>query len=302
MYKIIFILLLTLTLLLSHISDIHADALRDDQKTIGSYVRFEGWENVSDYWIVQPIMADWGECEGKRDFNLLNSGDACNFGSESKCMGYSYPAAISKIFTSDIHKEIGSWGEGNITYSVNCNSDAYKNAIVTKTEIPHTHEVVSITNNLMRKDYIVTFEGVDEENNELIISVSDPIIRYTDDKEIANSFVESLTVDQVLDAPFTTPKITPTPTEYVYPTVKLNITKTPQKEDPAVNDDLYSSLDINWLITAGFSLFFSGGVLGFVVGKKSQKGHIKKQSRIVNAEHIINTNNPEKPDDNPQLQ
>ena len=81
----IFLLGFTIMTLLLRTAPVFADALMPGTKTVAGFVKFEGWEKVADYILVQPEFTEWDDCNQRINFHLINDGDLCNFGSENHC-------------------------------------------------------------------------------------------------------------------------------------------------------------------------------------------------------------------------
>lgn len=193
-------------LIITYIGIVHqvsADGIGQDYKQIGGYIKFEGWDTVKDYIIVQPVR-DYSKpslgfnennaCKDEIRFVVINDSEVCNFGNGGHCTNYIPLAAIDTKYKSDI-KFAGSDNIFGNEYSINCNSNAYKKAYVTDTEIPHMDEEIKKTDTLERKDYIVTFHGVNKANNKLLMSVSAPLMRYTNNMNDAKLFEASMFED-----------------------------------------------------------------------------------------------------------
>jgi hypothetical protein len=258
-------------------NSVHADALPEGQKQIDSFIKLEGWETVEDWIIVQPTYSEWSACLSRDDvfveehndslpdadgivFQLVNDGSFCNFGRWSHCIEYYDLVAINRQYQSDISVagefETNS-GDIDYYYSVPCDSKAYEKAAIATTAIPLIsalgQDMVEEDDPLISRDYIVTFAGVDPASYKLLLSVSDPILRYEGAE--AEAFVQSLDYDRntlSLEAAESTP-------------ITGSVTNLDDEGNDATN-----ILGSSWVIIAAISVGLMAVVALFMVSKKSR--------------------------------
>lgn len=256
-YALVFFVSIFVALGLFKVMPASADVLIPGTKQIDVLVKFQGWDTVKDYIIVQPYpgCTTWSSSPTTR-FHLIN--DGFDFGFESHGTYYPYPFAISRKYISDISSvdlsdDFGNW------YSISCTSSAFLNSYPTDVVLPHGDEgVIDESSPVVRKDYIATFQGVDKQSKKLLMSVSEPILRYDLNSPEAKAFKASITRNNTLsDIPPTSPPKNPKPKPILTPEAPLN-----------------NSLNTTWKVVSYISLAIFIFVLGMLIGKR--KSLVKK--------------------------
>jgi hypothetical protein len=264
-----FLFSFVLFFIIPFVSSVNADALLAGEKQIQGYVKFEGWDTVKDYIIVQPQFSEWDSCYNNRNFYLINDGNTCNFGSETHCSSYYHPVAISRKYLSDIRlrEENSDPNSAGSLYIIPCSSNGYKTAVVTDTIIPHEIQSISDKDPMVQKDYIVTFKGVNNNTHKLLMNVSDPIIE-TNQKD-ADTFKTSLTKKNTLSVPYANITDTTTPTRSMATPTNGNIP--PSKplyvvpiEQPKKTGN---PANIIWQITSYISVALLFFIIGLLIGR-----------------------------------
>lgn len=267
-----FLLLLIPIYLFLKTNFVFGDALISGMKQVMGFVKFKGWETVKDYVVVQPVSLGNGDyCwKDRMSFRLLDDNDLCSFGNESHCSAYYPPRAIGRKYLSDIRLDQKQTPLSIETYSVSCQSDAYKNSYPTDTVIPHEFEGVKESNPLERKDYVVIFNGVDTIKGKLLMTVSAPILRYKNDMRAAKLFENSLTRINVINVSSSAAEVS------AAPQVKEN-NVTPQTSEVSQSYKVVPvespgiALGQIWKVASYVSTALISFIVGMVLGKKKYK-------------------------------
>ncbi|MFH0739668.1 MAG: hypothetical protein V1819_00955 [bacterium] len=275
---LVFFVSIFATLGLFKTTPVSADVLAPGQKGVGVLVKFQGWDMVKDYIIAQPW---YPECSinkpmGGTNFHLIN--DGFDFGFESHGNYYTYPFAISREYTSDISlsSELSDYGNW---YSISCTSSAFLNSYPTDAILPHGDEVVIVDESslVVRKDYIVTFQGVDKQSKKLLMSVSEPILRYDLDSPEAKAFKASLTKNNTLSD---IPPLEEKPL-VVQVTSTTSLPKNPKPLPILIPEaPLNNSLNTTWKIFSYISLIIFIFVLGLLIGKRKSLAKVNDNVKL----------------------
>jgi len=266
--KIIFALY-SLAFLLFRPPLVSADALPPGMKQIDSFTKIEGWDTVSDYYLVVP-GSSWAECDNsgtdQRPFRLLNSGRTCDLTGQigDYCNEATEIYAIPKTYEGDF----APYPTIDDFYAISCSSPAYTQAIPLELSAPFRNkgaDLVPESSKRIQTDFVITLAGIDPIAQKLNYTVSKPIERLENDTLAAQAFEASFGVDQKPP----TVKISPSPTpSNPVPSTQTQNRVMPEKNEMNRNRTNPGSV---WSVLAGTSLFLSGGLIGYGLGLRTSK-------------------------------
>ncbi|MBP7927724.1 hypothetical protein KAZ57_01095 [Patescibacteria group bacterium] len=246
----------------------NADFLPDTDKNVAGYVKIEGWENVADYLMVQPTR-DWKYCETDPSYNtefvLLNDGHMTAFGFEAHSSAYYGITAINKMYLEDVQAvQTNTDNPKQNTYTVSCNSDAYKYAVHSTKEIPHGDLILKIDDPIQRVDYTVKWIDIDLEQKSLNFEVSSPINRLSATSPEAILFEDQMVITQKIDTQLTD-------CSTMVKELNSAIETCTRAKTAAVEPTLVEPARLDSVVyMAGGSLALVSGILGFFIGKKQR--------------------------------